>query len=134
MDAALLSALWGRVGWLGYFFAMTFALILLLIFITRLEAVLTARNEITPGSENNNSQKLPTSRTCCDGLGGVGRAARALRSYWRGAMVWITEKLETWTGPKPDQQIAWTLGIGWACCGGGLAGGCLVFAKARYVV
>jgi len=29
-----------------------------------------------------------------------------------------------------DKQIAWTLGIGWACCGGGLAGMCLVFAKA----
>jgi hypothetical protein len=129
IDAARLSALWGRLGWLGYFFAMTFALILLMIFITRLEAVLSARNEITPGTENDNSQKLPTNPTC----GFVGRAARALRSYWRRAMIWITEKLEAWTGPKPDQQIAWTLGIGWACCGGGLAGGCLVFAKARYV-
>jgi len=29
-----------------------------------------------------------------------------------------------------DRQIAWILGIGWACTGGGLAGGCLVFAKA----
>ena len=43
------------------------------------------------------------------------------------------EKLEIWTGPMDDGQIAWILGIGWACCGGGLAGGCLVFTKATYV-
>jgi len=39
-------------------------------------------------------------------------------------------KLEAWTAAHDDMQIAWTLGIGWACCGGGLAGMCLVFAKA----
>jgi magnesium transporter len=42
----------------------------------------------------------------------------------------ITGWLEVWTAAKDDKQIAWTLGIGWACCGGGLAGGTLVFAKA----
>ncbi len=35
---------------------------------------------------------------------------------------------------KDDKTLAWTLGIGWACCGGGLAGGCLVFAKAWWVL
>ncbi|KAK2463221.1 hypothetical protein APHAL10511_004876 [Amanita phalloides] len=130
MDAARLSTLWNRLGWLGYFFAMTFALTLLLIFITRLEAVLSARNEITPGSENNSSQNLPSRTSVLDALGIVGRVVKATRFYWRVTMVWVTEKLEVWTAPKPDKQVAWTLGIGWACCGGGLAGGCLVFAKA----
>lgn len=134
IDAARLSALWGRAGWLAYLFAMTFALILLLIFITRLEGVLSARNEITPGSEDSSSPKLVVGTSCWDSLGVVGRAVIALRSYWRKAMVWTTEKLEVWAGPKPDKQVAWTLGIGWACGGGGLAGGCLVFAKARFVV
>jgi len=134
IDAARLSALWGRAGWLGYFFAMTFALILLLIFISRLEGVLSARNDITPGSEDDSSPKLATGISCWDTFGAVGRAVIALRMYWRKAMVWATEKLESWAGPKPDKQVAWTLGIGWACCGGGLAGGCLVFAKARFVV
>ena len=45
-------------------------------------------------------------------------------------MSWVTDLVEWWAGPKDDKQVAWTLGIGWACCGGGLAGGCLVFAKA----
>lgn len=49
-------------------------------------------------------------------------------------MIWIAEKLEGWTAGKDDKVIAWTLGIGWACAGGGLAGECLVFAKAAYVV
>ncbi|KAF8897042.1 hypothetical protein CPB84DRAFT_1781404 [Gymnopilus junonius] len=45
-------------------------------------------------------------------------------------MNWTSDRLEEWAAPKDDKQVAWTLGIGWACCGGGLAGGCLVFAKA----
>ncbi|KAF8630685.1 hypothetical protein AX15_002828 [Amanita polypyramis BW_CC] len=130
IDAARLSVLWRRPGWLGYFFAMTFALSLLLIFITRLEAVLVTRNEITPGSENNSSQNLLVGSSFWDKLGVVGRAVKATQFCWGKIMIWVTERLETWTAPKPDKQVAWTLGIGWACCGGGLAGGCLVFAKA----
>jgi len=48
-------------------------------------------------------------------------------------MVWVTDVLERWAAGRDDKQVAWTLGIGWACLGGGLAGGCLVFAKATYV-
>lgn len=53
-----------------------------------------------------------------------------MANAYRNAMDWVKEKLEAWTAAKDDKTIAWTLGIGWACCGGGLAGGCLVFAKA----
>lgn len=55
-----------------------------------------------------------------------------LRETWASFTRKVTELLETWSAPKDDKQVAWTLGIGWACCGGGLAGGCLVFAKAMY--
>lgn len=130
IDAARLSILWSRLGWLGYFFTMSLALTLLLVFITRLEAVLGARNEITLGSENNSSQNLLTNPSIWGSLGIIGRIVQATQFYWRKAMIWVTEKLEVWTAPKPDKQVAWTLGIGWACCGGALAGGCLVFAKA----
>lgn len=47
-------------------------------------------------------------------------------------MYMIGGYLETWTAAHDDKRIAWTLGIGWACLGGALAGGCLVFAKAGY--
>jgi hypothetical protein len=60
--------------------------------------------------------------------------ARSIATGWQILMMYITGWLEVWTGPKDDKQIAWTLGIGWACCGGGLAGGCLVFAKATCVL
>ena len=56
-----------------------------------------------------------------------------LKGLWDWSMIWIAEKLEEWTARKDDKVIAWTLGIGWACAGGGLAGECLVFAKAAYV-
>ena len=54
-------------------------------------------------------------------------------AFWDNSMMWTREKLELWTAHHDDKRIAWTLGIGWACCGGGLAGACLVFAKAAYV-
>ncbi|KIL66271.1 hypothetical protein M378DRAFT_186080 [Amanita muscaria Koide BX008] len=127
MDAARLSALWSRLNWLGYFFAMTLALALLLIFITRLEVVLATRNDVT---EDNRSPNLPPVSSFWDRFGKFGRFVKATQFYWGKTMSWITERLETWTAPQPDKQIAWTLGIGWACCGGGLAGACLVFAKA----
>lgn len=130
MDAARLSALWSRLNWLGYFFAMTLALALLLIFITRLEVVLATRNDVSPTYEDNRSPNLLPVSSFWDRFGKFGRFVKATQFYWGKAMSWITERLETWTAPQPDKQIAWTLGIGWACCGGGLAGACLVFAKA----
>ena len=54
----------------------------------------------------------------------------ALKYAWDTMITFVTDHLEVWAAPKDDKQVAWTLGIGWACCGGGLAGGCLVFAKA----
>lgn len=42
----------------------------------------------------------------------------------------LRELMEKWTAAKDDKTIAWTLGIGWACGGGAMAGGSLVFAKA----
>jgi len=59
---------------------------------------------------------------------------RSISTGWHVIILYITGWLEVWTAPKDDKQIAWTLGIGWACCGGGLAGGCLVFAKVTYVL
>jgi len=50
----------------------------------------------------------------------------AVQRVWRGMMAKLGEWLELWTAAKDDKTIAWTLGIGWACAGGGLAGGCLV--------
>ena len=106
---------------------MTLALALLLIFITRLEAVLAARNEVSPEDEALN---MISATSIWDKLGKFGSLVKMIQRCWGRIMVWVTEKLEAWSAPKPDKQIAWTLGIGWACCGGGLAGGCLVFAKA----
>ncbi|KAF8633435.1 hypothetical protein AX17_004605 [Amanita inopinata Kibby_2008] len=130
MDVARLTYLWRRGGWLGFFFTMTFALLLLWMFTSRLEAVLATRNEITPASENNSIPILATGPSFWEKFGFAGRFVKALLLFWSKTVVWVTEKLESWTAPQPDKQIAWTLGIGWACCGGCLAGGCLVFAKA----
>ncbi|KAH7920065.1 hypothetical protein BV22DRAFT_1199177 [Leucogyrophana mollusca] len=121
-DVTHLTLLWRRGGWLGFFFVMSFSLILVLIFTSSLDAVLAARSDLTSEPfAGMSARRSPSSSTTFLGK---------TKNRWETAMVWVKEKLEAWTAPQDDKQVAWTLGIGWACCGGGLAGGCLVFAKA----
>lgn len=96
---------------------MAFALMLLLMFTSLLDDLLTARADITavPFSANNSSRN---------------QTAGPFKRGWNSVLRRIMDLLEMWTSPKDDKTVAWTLGIGWACCGGGLAGGTLVFAKA----
>ncbi|KAI9572172.1 hypothetical protein HD554DRAFT_2067586 [Boletus coccyginus] len=117
-----ITALWRRGGWLAFFFSMSLSLLVVLKFTFSLDAVLAARSDITsePFIGMSARRSPPPSTTL------IGKAKNAYASL----SIWIMEKLEIWTAPKDDRQIAWILGIGWACCGGGLAGGCLVFAKA----
>ncbi|OJA07566.1 hypothetical protein AZE42_04430 [Rhizopogon vesiculosus] len=121
-DVDHLTALWRRGGWLGFFFCMSFALICVLIFTYSLDAVLAARSDLdSEPFAGMSARRSPASSTTF--LGKV-------KNNWNTGMLWVKEKLEVWTAPQDDKQVAWVLGIGWACCGGGLAGGCLVFAKA----
>jgi hypothetical protein len=122
---------------------MSFSLISVYIFTSRLDAVLAARGDIDASPLTAPGTGLPF--TTGSQNGGRGRENgrkglvrrvvsffRLVGTAWNTLMLYITGGLEIWTAPKDDKHIAWTLGIGWACCGGGLAGGCLVFAKATY--
>lgn len=105
---------------------MSLALALLYTFTSSLDAVLAARSDLSAEPFAGMSARrgaIPAN------TGWVGKA----RWNTQRLGIWIGEKLERWTETKDDKQVAWTLGIGWACCGGGLAGGCLVFAKAGCV-
>lgn len=139
-DVAHIIYLWQRGGWLGYFFFMSFSLFSLLIFTSRLDTVLAARTELAAVSFPApiiHGSGLPVSNSSL--TIGAGRKSwfrrifglfLAFRYAWDAMITFVTDRLEIWVAPKDDKQVAWTLGIGWACCGGGLAGGCLVFAKA----
>ncbi|RPD63628.1 hypothetical protein L227DRAFT_542524 [Lentinus tigrinus ALCF2SS1-6] len=122
-DASHLTELWSRGNWLAYFFFMAFALILLYSFAAQLDQVLTARSDLT-------AEPFAGMRARAGGLVPPVTLGGRLVAFWDNSMMWTREKLELWTAPHDDKRIAWTLGIGWACCGGGLAGACLVFAKA----
>lgn len=124
-SAAHLAALWGRLGWLGYFFTMSLSLAFLYIFTTQLDLVLSSRSDLSSQPFAGMSARIPKAPS--------GGPLVRLKGLWSWSMIWIAEKLEDWTAGKDDKVIAWTLGIGWACAGGGLAGECLVFAKAAYV-
>ncbi|KAJ7084478.1 hypothetical protein B0H15DRAFT_849322 [Mycena belliarum] len=129
-DERHLTSLWRRGGWLGFFFFMALSLIFLVVSTGRLDAILAARADL---SSVPFAAGLPTDRPPDldpRGENVVSRTLRTTRQTWGSLMALLTEWMELWTAPKDDTTIAWTLGIGWACCGGGLAGGCLVFAKA----
>ncbi|KAH8119522.1 hypothetical protein DFH11DRAFT_1838856 [Phellopilus nigrolimitatus] len=127
MDIARLSALWGRAHWLAYFAAMALALALLFLFAAQLERILAARADVAAEPFAGQARRGAAGGSAA-AAAAAGWRARVLRGHAR-AMDWVAEKIEVWTAAKDDKTIAWTLGIGWACCGGGLAGGCLVFAR-----
>ena len=139
-DVEHITYLWRRGGWLGYFFLMSFTLFSLLIFTSRLDAVLAARTEMAAAPFSapiTQDSGLPVSNIPLRvGAGRKSWFARIFAMFlvfkysWDAMITFVTDRLEVWAAPKDDKQVAWTLGIGWACCGGGLAGGCLVFAKA----
>lgn len=145
-DVAHITYLWRRAGWLGFFFFMSGALVVLLVFVERLDAVLTSRSDLsTPVAVRDipltSRDTLPNGNSRIRAANSGRRrestffhslvsAVRTLRATWASLMVWVTGRLEVWTAPQDDKQVAWTLGILWACCGGDLAGGTLVFAKA----
>ncbi|KAI5117787.1 hypothetical protein M0805_000430 [Coniferiporia weirii] len=132
MDLARLKTLWGRANWLLCFMFMALALVGLFVFAAQLERVLAARADVSavPFAGQMQTETTQASRRRSGVLGGVMAWLRGVGSAHERAMNWVCEKLELWTAAKDDKTIAWTLGIAWACCGGGLAGLCLVFAKA----
>jgi magnesium transporter len=104
---------------------MSLSLALLYKFATQLDLVLSSRSDLSGQPFAGMSARTPKAP-----LGGL---LIRIKGLWNWSMIWVAEKLEEWTAEKDDKVIAWTLGIGWACAGGGLAGECLVFAKATLV-
>jgi magnesium transporter len=119
----LLAHLWARPGWIGYFLIMTTLIVVQYICNTQLEAVYTARQEISVLP----SHRTPIPRSQETQPVGYFTKVAAL---WSRTMQKLRDIMEAWTAPKDDKTIAWTLGIGWSCNGGAMAGGSLVFAKA----
>lgn len=132
-DAAHLTYLWTRGNWLGYFFLMSFTLIFLYTFTSQLDAVLAARADLSAAPFGSMTPPDWSSPTPSNWFGKVRHGFGKIKYTWDYGMMRIKEWLESWTAPQEDKRVAWTLGIGWACCGGALAGGTLVFAKASYV-
>ena len=111
-DAKHLTELWIRGNWLAYFFFMSFALLVLFIFTSQLDQVLAARSDLT-------AEPFAGMRARAGGLVPPLTFAGKVIAFWDNTMMWTKEKLEHWTAPHDDKRVAWTLGIGWSCCGGG---------------
>lgn len=129
-DATHLTHLWARGPWIGFFIFMTLALLLLFVFTTQLDLVLASRSDLSSVPFAAMSARMASAQ----GQRQEGGLVKRVKQRWAWGLVWIAERLEMWTAGKDDKVVAWTLGIGWACCGGGMAGECLVFAKAACVL
>lgn len=107
---------------------MTLAIVIQYISNTQLEAVYLARSELSvlPSS----SAPWPRRSPATAPTGRIKAIWHTVARAWGRAMSKLRELMENWTASKDDKTIAWTLGIGWACNGGAMAGGSLVFAKA----
>lgn len=128
MDLDHLITLWSRAGWLA-FFVLFGVLPIFFIYIgaSQLDSILMDRLEVV--EEEPSTPKLGSGR----GLRGVNKEKgwfATAKERWDAWMTWTKGWIERWSRDKSDKTLAWTLGILWACCGGALAGGCLVFAKA----
>lgn len=123
MDLSRLKYLWARAHWILLFVFKSVLLSLLFIFASQLERVRTARMDISAVPFS--GQFSPR-----DVTSGQNSWWQRVRSSWDNLLNWIAMHLENWTASKDEKTLGWTLGIVWACCGGGLAGGCLVFARA----
>lgn len=116
-DVAHLTYLWRRGGWLAFFFFMSFALLLLLLCTSKLDAILTARSDITivPLS----AARADTNSSSKRGKENVFMVmAHKIKMAWIFVTTRIGDWLEHWNSAKDDKTIAWTLGIAWACSGG----------------
>ncbi|KAG8899267.1 hypothetical protein FRB99_006834 [Tulasnella sp. 403] len=121
IDLDRLKTIWSRPGWLSYFLLMSLAIGVVYIGTSQLDYILMARADLSALPTHRSSPS--TSQRNSDWL-------TTLRVRHASAMNWIREKLDNWTAAKDDKYVAWMLGIGWSCTGGGLAGACLIFAKA----
>lgn len=122
-DVDHLTYLWRRGGWLAFFFFMSFALILLLLSTSQLDAILAARSEISALPLSTARPSAPPSNRRENALIVV---VRNIKMAWIYVSMKLGDFLEQWNAAKDDKTVAWSLGIAWACAGGGLAGGTLV--------
>jgi hypothetical protein len=94
-SVARLTRLWRRPGWLSFFFVVSFALLVLYLFVSTLDAVLAVRADLfTAPLGARRRGPAPTSA--------FGRA----RARWDVANGYIAERLEVWTASKNDKLIA----------------------------
>ncbi|KAK1924848.1 hypothetical protein DB88DRAFT_534894 [Papiliotrema laurentii] len=119
LDVTTLNGLWGRASWLAYF---TFLVLFTssTYFVSHLlAALLASRASYSP---------LPSPTLGPTG-GKVTNAFGRFAIKWKSMERRILVRLETLFSRTDDPRLIWLQGIGWAVCGGSLAGLCLVFTK-----
>ena len=137
MNLDILIGLWSRVGWLCYLVLLGIIPIFFLYFgASQLETILLDRMDIM-GDPLMTPTPVVTSASGSAGWRTFRGGPQPEVGFWGGLKIrwsnmthWTRGWIERWSRDKSEKTLAWTLGICWACCGGALAGGTLVFAKA----
>src|SRR6201996_5936251 len=121
MSLSRLITLWTRPGWLLFFIIMFAAIFFLFLIMSHLDAILVSHSDM---SDEPILEALTPNA-------GFFRRAKYKWDRWNKE---LREQLAEKNARKNDKELAWILGVGWSFTGGLLAGGCLVFAKAWYVI
>lgn len=132
-----LSALWRRPSWLSYFFFLTAATFGVYL----ISDVLAKVSKNRASLDSLPSPELPTTRF---GRASPGANGSAIAEYWgKGKWIFkyargtfqhyeniILRHMEAMLSRTSESRVQWFEGIGWAVCGGSLAGLCIIFTKA----
>ncbi|WVR05179.1 hypothetical protein IAU60_002191 [Kwoniella sp. DSM 27419] len=126
IDVERLNFLWTRGSWLAYFVLIVALTSFTFLVASLFASFLKSRQSFSPLPSP--TLELPTSRPAKP------NAFKAffsrLRTAWKQGENRALKRMETVFARTDDARLIWFQGIGWAVCGGSLAGLCLVFTKA----
>ncbi|KZO93096.1 hypothetical protein CALVIDRAFT_540349 [Calocera viscosa TUFC12733] len=124
IDLPRLKYLWSRAAWWGYFLLMSLGTLFTYAWSSMLESALHARDELElPSHAPPPAPPRASSQGPLRFLSLIWQKVGELRRNLQG-------KVERVVDASDDKFLSWVLAMGWSCCGGALAGGTLVFAKA----
>ncbi|EJU04064.1 hypothetical protein DACRYDRAFT_105129 [Dacryopinax primogenitus] len=124
VDLPLLKYYWSRATWWGYFLLMGLGTLFTYCWSSMLQSALQAKEDLELPTPAHSTKLLAWfERGPMRYVGGV---IRTLSGIWRN----LQRKVDRVADASDDKFLNWVLAMGWSCCGGALAGGCLVFAKA----
>lgn len=126
-ELSRLNALWSRIDWLVYFTFLILFTSSTYFASSILARLLASRASFSPLPSPTTEMTIPPRIKQPSPFVAF---FKRLWVRWRAVENFALRHTETILQRAEDPRVTWLQGIGWAVCGGSLAGMCLVFTKA----